>query len=95
MSVSEGLIHASLHGHVFGTLHVCLNNHNVFISGVQHKGFTYLVGVAKLSAEQVFQYRKWPIGDGLLSVIRSSGVSTIQGFLMYGETICYIVGVRC
>ena len=54
MSVSEGLIHASLHGHVFGTLHVCLNNHNVFISGVQHKRFNYLVGVAKVSTERGF-----------------------------------------
>ena len=54
MSVSEGLIHASLHGQAFGTLHVCPNNHNVFISGVQHKGFNYLVGVAKLSAEWGF-----------------------------------------
>ena len=63
--------------------------------GIQHKGFNYLVGVAKLSAERVFQYCKWPIGNGLLSVIWSSGVSAIQGVLMYGETICYIVGVRC
>jgi len=34
-----------------GPAHVCLN---VCISGVQHKGFNYLVGVAKLSAERGF-----------------------------------------
>ena len=47
--VSEGLICASLYGHVFGTMHDCPNNRNVRIPGVQHKGFNYWVGVAKLS----------------------------------------------
>ena len=50
------------------------------------KGLTlqYSVGVAKLSVERGFSsIASVRLGDGLLSVIRSSGVSAIQGFLMY------------
>ena len=37
-----------LHGHAFGTFHVCPDNHNVHVSGVQRKVrlYTYWVGVA-------------------------------------------------
>ena len=41
------------------------------------------VGVAKVSVEQGVLVLQYTIGDGLLSIIRSSGVSTVQGFLMY------------
>ena len=37
--VSEELIRASVHGHAFGTLHICQDNRVVCVSGVQHKGF--------------------------------------------------------
>ena len=39
VSVSERLFCASLPGHAFGDLHVCPNNGDVLISGVQQKGF--------------------------------------------------------
>ena len=57
----------------------------VFFLGVQHRG---LVGLQcswvwlNCQLSGVF-YCEWTIVDGLLSVIRSSGVSTIQGFLMH------------
>ena len=77
MSISDI---ASLYGHAFGAVHVCPNNGDVPISGVSKSGSTvHWVGVAKLSG--VF-YCECTVGGKLLSVIRSSGVSDIQGFLM-------------
>ena len=43
--------------------------------------YNYSVGVAKLSIAR--GYCECAIGEGLVSVIQSSGVSAIQGFLMY------------
>ena len=83
--VSGELIRASVHGHAFGTLHICPHNCDVCLSGVQHKGFDfdYLVAVAKVSVERGFLVLRVYNWEGLLSVIRSSRVSAIQGFLMY------------
>ena len=37
--VSEELIRVTMHGHAFGTLHICPDNHGVCVSEVQPKGF--------------------------------------------------------
>ena len=58
-------------------MHVCLNNGDVPISGVQQKGFdSTLIGWVWLNCplSGVFYYCECIIGDGLLSIIQSSGV---------------------
>ena len=49
---SEELIRVSVHGHAFGALHICPDNSDVCVSGVQHMGLdcNYSVGVAKVSS---------------------------------------------
>ena len=57
----------------------------VCVSGVQHKGFDCTISRwvwLKCPLSGVFYCTIW---DGLLSVIRSSGVSAIQGVLMYSS----------
>ena len=56
MSVSKRWTCASSYGHAFGTLHVCPNNGDVPLSGVQVRLYSYWVGVANLSVERVFYY---------------------------------------
>ena len=51
-------------------------------SSIKGSTLQYSVGVAKLSVERGF-HCECTIENGLLSVIQSSGVSAIQGFLMY------------
>jgi len=43
----EELIRASVHGHVFGTLHICPDNRDVCVlgAGVQHKGFECTINI--------------------------------------------------
>ena len=82
VSVFEGLIY---NRHAFETFDVLSNNRDGCFSGVQHKGFDFTIfrGCGNRPLSGVFLYCECTIGDGLLSVIRSSGVSAIQGFLMY------------
>ena len=76
--VYDRLICASLYGHAFGTLHVCPNNGDIPTSGVQQKRLDCAVtGWVWLNCplSRIFYYCECTIGDELLSVIRSSGMS--------------------
>ena len=99
MSVSERWICASLYGHAFGTLHVCSNNGDLPISGVQQKGFDCtLIGWVWLTCplSGVFTIVSVQLGLDYCPLYGVAGCPLFECIEVCGETIgTFRAGFHC